>query len=162
MRVIPWDTLITGAVGVVGIGGTILAARMTNKTQTANLIRSITAENERTRLTEKRGIYACHLASCTEAVQAKFKWNTLKQMSTDIAFAMASDYAAKVASAITSAAEVRLIAPVEIADLADRVINVIPDYDPEAIRKRGDYDDVIRQLAHAMRADLGSPPSESF
>jgi hypothetical protein len=32
---VPWDTLITGAVGVAGIGGTILAARITSKSQMA-------------------------------------------------------------------------------------------------------------------------------
>jgi hypothetical protein len=132
---VPWDTLITGVVGVAGIGGTILAARMTNKTQTANLIRSIAAENERTRLAEKRRIYARHLASCTEAVQANLKWRMFKGKGTGLGFSLVSDYGAKVATAIASAAEVRLIAPADVANLAERAVNVIPSYMPGSKRK---------------------------
>ena len=39
---------------MAGIGGTILAAWMTGKSQTANLVLSINAESERNRLAEKR------------------------------------------------------------------------------------------------------------
>ena len=38
------STLIAGAVGIAGIGGTILAARMTNKGTTANLVKTHKAD----------------------------------------------------------------------------------------------------------------------
>jgi hypothetical protein len=45
---------ITGVVGLAGIGASIWSARIAGKTSTANLIRSIGAENERIREAEMR------------------------------------------------------------------------------------------------------------
>ena len=42
-----WPTLITGLIGVAGIGGSILSARITTRSQTANLMLSISEEKER-------------------------------------------------------------------------------------------------------------------
>lgn len=55
---------ITGAVGLAGIGGTILAARMTGTSQIAGLKLSISAENHPSRLAEKRTIYAALPPGC--------------------------------------------------------------------------------------------------
>src|SRR5260370_2256504 len=71
---VPWPTLITGAVGVAGIGGTILAAWMTGKRQTANLELSIGAENERHRLIEKRRIYSACQASFENMLRATIEF----------------------------------------------------------------------------------------
>lgn len=57
------SVIVTGIVGVAGIGGTILATRMMGKNQTANLILSINAQGEHNRLAEKRRIYARYQAS---------------------------------------------------------------------------------------------------
>jgi len=45
---------ITGVVGLAGIGASIWSARITGKTSTTNLMRSIDAENERIRKAEMR------------------------------------------------------------------------------------------------------------
>jgi hypothetical protein len=58
------DVLVTGAVGIAGIGGTILAAWMTAKGQTSNLLLGVDAEDRRAQLAEKRRIYAAYLARC--------------------------------------------------------------------------------------------------
>lgn len=56
---------ITGAVGIAGIGGTVLSATITRKSAAENLRISIDAENERIKLAEKRRIYAQALAAIT-------------------------------------------------------------------------------------------------
>ena len=48
------STAITGAVGLAGIGGALLSARMTSKSDAENLKMSIAAEDEHARLAEKR------------------------------------------------------------------------------------------------------------
>jgi hypothetical protein len=54
---------ITGVVGLAGIGGTLLSARMTGKSDAANLRMSVSAEDTRAKLAEKRRIYANCLAA---------------------------------------------------------------------------------------------------
>jgi len=56
---------ITGIVGLAGIGGTLVSAKITRKSAAENLRTSIGAEDERARLAEKRRIYAQALASLT-------------------------------------------------------------------------------------------------
>ncbi len=57
-----WLTLITGLVGVAGIAGTILSARLTSRSQTANLMLSISEERKRARVTDRRQVYASFMA----------------------------------------------------------------------------------------------------
>jgi len=70
----PWETLITGVVGLAGIGGTLWQGKRSREAQTAdlkasldaatdNLKLSISTEDRRNRRTEKRQIYAACLAS---------------------------------------------------------------------------------------------------
>ncbi len=56
-------TAITGVVGLAGIGGTLLSARMTSKSDAENLRTSISAEDARAKLAEKRRAYAAFHAS---------------------------------------------------------------------------------------------------
>jgi hypothetical protein len=59
----PWGLLSTTVVGLGGIGGTVFAARMTAKSTSANIVRTINAERDLAVLAEKRNIYAtCHAA----------------------------------------------------------------------------------------------------
>ena len=55
---VPWSNLITGLVGLGGIGGTILAARMTGRSQLATLRVNIGAEDRRAAIADKRRTYA--------------------------------------------------------------------------------------------------------
>jgi hypothetical protein len=56
-------TAITGLLGLAGIGGTLLSARLTSKSDAENLRTSISAEDARSRVVEKRRIYAKCLAA---------------------------------------------------------------------------------------------------
>lgn len=59
-----WAYLMTGAVGLAGIGGTLWQANRARKSEAELLQRNISAENERSQLAEKRRIYAHFHALC--------------------------------------------------------------------------------------------------
>ncbi len=147
---VPWPNLITGAVGVAGIGGTILAAWMTGKRQTANLKLSINAENQRARVAEKRRIYASCQASFNRLLAA-----ARRPQHDDAEL----DSAAAGASAAVS--ELVLIAPDDIGQQAETIRRYLGTYvagtaggaDTDAKLPR-----LSKQLIAAMRADLGEKP----
>jgi hypothetical protein len=63
-----WSTIITGVVGIAGIAGAILAARITATNQTSNLIFSINEDRIRSRIADKRQVYAKFTASVNENI----------------------------------------------------------------------------------------------
>jgi SepF-like predicted cell division protein (DUF552 family) len=148
---------ITGAVGIAGIGGSILSAKVAGKLAAQNLQTSIGAENERTKLTEKRRIYARHLAACTELAKERINYITQPEVGGAAKLAALSDYLTAGAAVIAATAEVQLIAPDDVARLADEVRVALPHFEPSAARKAGDYIDLLMQLISVMRADLGEP-----
>lgn len=107
----PWQTLITGAVGVAGIGGTILAARMTSKSQTANLKPGIGAENERARRAEKRLIYARCLASYEAMLTQVLVFRDAGDRAESLDERSATEMSAVVSAMNVVVAELMLIAP---------------------------------------------------
>jgi ABC-type transporter Mla maintaining outer membrane lipid asymmetry ATPase subunit MlaF len=72
--VVDWASVvpgaITGVVGIVGIGGSVLSARMAGKSAAQNLQMSIQAEDTRASRAEKRRICASYLASLIEVMAA--------------------------------------------------------------------------------------------
>ena len=82
-------------------------------------------------------------------------------MDSSIKLAAVSEYGAKTAEAISVAAEIRLIGPAAVGDLAELAINVMPDYDPGVPKQADDYNRVTSRLIRAMRADLGESPLPS-
>jgi hypothetical protein len=160
VSMVPWEaTLVAGiAGGVIGVGGTYLGAWLTGRTQTANLKLSIITENERARIAEKRRIYARFLMACAEVVKTQIHGTTQPEEAPGTAkLAAASDYSTAIAAVMASAAEVELIASDEVGKLAEDLRVVLPAYKPSAQRNPGDYEDMLRQLLKAMRADLGEP-----
>jgi hypothetical protein len=73
---VDWGTVITGVVGLAGIGGTLLAARMTGKSDAENLRTSISAEDRRARRTEKREIFARFLDASSRAHLAAARYRS--------------------------------------------------------------------------------------
>jgi hypothetical protein len=150
---IPWSTIVTGAVGAAGIGGAIFVARMGNKSQAANLLVSIGAEDERLRLAEKRRVYALFLGACSEVRSQAFVSRHHANQAEVLA-----DRAMAISRALAAAAEVRLIASDALGDLADRLsrlANEIVDDDKD------EYFQVRSELLGAMRADLDETDQEN-
>jgi len=154
----PWETLLAGvAGGVVGVGGTCLGAWLTGRTQTANLKLSISAENERAHVAEKRRAYANCLAAAHAATHdAGFRRFLDAGGNQDVKLLEESAWASfKADRALTLAvAEVALIAPDNVADLAWAVAEAIFGSDKPF---DDTVDDALDDLNEAMRADLGEP-----
>jgi hypothetical protein len=135
----PWSTFVAGAVGVAGIIGTILAARMAKQSQTANLLTNIHAENERERQRVRRDIYVRHLAACQDAMGLG---------GDDVAAAGERSLANKAFGALRL---VELVASKAVVDLAT-------DLTLSATEGESSFDDFMLtqdRLIEAMRADLG-------
>jgi hypothetical protein len=159
--VIPWDTLITGAVGVAGIGGTILAARMTSS-----------AQNERDRLAEKRRIYARFLACLHEMAFAVThlqgsakRTDPAGKPTRDLLDAFDKLYGV-IHDLWACQAEVRLIAPTDLGLYAYDVAAEVMDYANKtmgAATAGSAYPEKFPSMAKmfmAMRADLGETSLE--
>jgi len=124
---------ITGIVGLAGIGGTLVSAKITRKSAAENLRTSIGAEDERARLAEKRRIYAQALASLT-AVNV-----------------MGKEERSRITLAATSAVnEVVLIAPSHVWELAIEAEN-------QARSGERGFRATFADLVIAMRDDLANP-----
>lgn len=156
---VPWDVVVTGAVGVAGIGGTILAAWMTGKCQTADLKLGINAENARARLAEKRRIYANCQASFDRLFTAAVAVRG-DERSADAALRANQDAELSSANAavLPALSELILIAPDDIAGQAEMIRRYLGTYVAES--SGGAESDAMlpglrKQLFSAMRADLG-------
>ena len=155
MSGVDWGTVIaagiTGLVGVVGIGGTLLSARMTSKSDAENLRTSISAEDARAKVAEKRRIYANCLAALVAASMAsgaaraandnpavEFRMETLQR-------AMAAQQAA-----MNAVSEVQLIGSPEVSVLAMHCSMAATD-------TSSDWGSTYSRLLTTMRTDLGEP-----
>jgi hypothetical protein len=139
---VPWSMIITGAVGVAGIGGTLLGARW----QTAGVKLGIEAEDERARRAEKRRVYAVAYAALSDSLMAMSRKEISKSESDVRAFHSASEKASN------AAWELQLIASADVSRHARDALNALHE---------GDGDTLLESLAAlipAMRADLGIDP----
>jgi len=162
---VPWPTLITGAVGAAGILGTILAARMAAATETANLRLSINAENDRGRRADKRQVYAACQASFSSIVRAAAMERDSRLGSSgsiNIPDALAGLVKASNDMYI-ALSELKLIAPGNIGRMAEAIVRFWENY-TERVRKGGTLEEMEsifpvlqNELYAAMRADLGEP-----
>lgn len=136
---VPWSTIITGAVGVAGIGGTLLSARW----QTASVKLSIAAEDAQAKLAEKRRIYAAASAALNNGLVAMSAMNVSVNDSDTAALSSLLVTAGNIAW------ELQLIASAEVGRHARDALNAL---------REGDGDTLLESLAAlipAMRADLG-------
>jgi hypothetical protein len=174
---VPWGTLMTGAVGLAGIGGTFWQGKRAREaasrdlresldTGTRNLLTSISAENERVRIAEKRRIYATCQASFENILQPVMAHR-------GIADSPSSEERGAVAAAVLAAetamsaalSELKLIAPGRVGRVADDVASWIRGYMRATLHgarrpfseseSAEEYGALRYQLYIAMRADLG-------
>jgi hypothetical protein len=160
--VVDLGIIVTGVVGLAGIGGTLWQGKRAREAASKdvkasldaasrNLITSINAENERALRAEKRRIYAAHLAACTEVHRARIKVGS--QATTDKPTARLELMAAG-AAVVAATAEVSLVAPEEVSNLAESAAREAGKFKSDAANN---YFSVRSQLVAAMRADLGEP-----
>jgi len=158
--------LITGIVGVAGIGGTILAAWMTGRSQTVNLKLSIDAENDRANRAEKRRVYA-HFHACFAAViRPTVMLRAAYQPGAPQADRVpAESTLGKAHDALFEATgELMLLAPPPVNEIAEKVLQSVLDYadathagEPPDDSFAAQLEELENSIYSAMRADLGVP-----
>jgi hypothetical protein len=148
------STAIAGAVGLAGIGGTLLAARMTSKSDAENLRMSISAEDARAKLAEKRRIYANCLAALMDFTNALERWGHETKLPPEQRNAEGQDEVVRTRrAAYHTVSEVELIGPTEVARLASRVISALLGSDQNT--RLVEITDPLTVLVLEMRRDLG-------
>jgi hypothetical protein len=153
---IDWSTVVTGAVGVAGIAGTIWAAKIASKSATSDLKLSISAENERARLAEKRRIYVAYLSSTTRysltSGTTQIARESGQKLLSENQF---SEHTAALVALGNSLGEVRLIAPQDVGVLADQLSGVLihPGAHTQILAKRGE---TLRMLCALILERPGS------
>ena len=145
------SSAITGAVGIAGVAGTIIAARIAGNSARATARLNITAESRRTQLADKRRIYAHAIATMDVSVLAAQA--ELINLSGVTVKEIADRRDAALLSAADAMGEVQLASPPLIADLADQAIHDLGAFcvhtiDNDRIRE------VRQSLLKALRADL--------
>ena len=161
-----WPSLITGTVGVAGIAGTILAAQLTARNQTANLAVSINEERNRSRLSDKRQVYANFMTSLHENLLA---WTLASYAETDTgerAVAILGAMPGRV-TIYNRLSELELIGSEEVISQARALAKFVGDFFNKLTENAdtpqlpvinsfdAQYDQMEKQLYKAMRADLG-------
>jgi hypothetical protein len=141
----PWEVLVTGAVGIAGIGGTIASARL-----------SISAESKRIRDAEKRRIYAACLAAIPETLTATATWKTSDEAERTAA---EKDLLMAYKTMITTVNEAELITRPGIIKILRDIITEFDGYIENAEVGDTSYTERIAvlqvSLFKGMRADLG-------
>jgi hypothetical protein len=147
-----WPAIVAAiSGGVVGVAGIIFAWRQSS--------RSISADDQRARLAEKRRIYAHFLAACSELVRAsgmvdaepkRTPFQLVKGL--EVAPPTAAELQRTVAQANTVSAysELELIAPKQVCDVALGYVRAI-------LVKKVKHSEPLDRVVSVMRADLGEP-----
>lgn len=145
---------ITGAVGIAGVAGTIIAANIAGNSARQSAGLSIAAEDQRARLADKRRVYARALAALDAATNAAALDRAHKDLSSDATSAKhADDALAALVTADEATSELELIAPRSVANLAGQMVISLVGY------AKGESDDasIVKaraSLFNALRADL--------
>jgi hypothetical protein len=150
-------TAITGVVGLAGIAGSILSARLTSRSASRNLQLGISAEDKRAHTGEKRRIYTA-FNSAIEGL-----W-IIATSSADFTTDPGRLYYNQAMSLLWSTYyEVSLIAPGNVNSLAVDTRDVMNQFASDLRKLTGNrarnappgFDEKRKDLISAMRADLG-------
>jgi uncharacterized alpha-E superfamily protein len=156
---IPWPQIITGVVGLGGIAGTIVSARLAANTATKNLELSIAAENERAREASRRQVYTACLTALHEFYTMGDRIHSMHQDNPEKAEA-AQKLNDIMDAAYRAVSEVRLMAPPKVWNAVLQAANAISNY--ADVGARGEDSAAVNELlalaTTAMREDLGERP----
>lgn len=136
------STAVTGAVGVAGIAGSIVSARIASRSAEKTQQLSISAEDKRAGLAEKRRVYAALLTTMGTYVGARMRGNK-------------AETALAEAAAVSAGFEVQLIAPSELGDDAISVLRMAEKIDVTSEAVDQAFVVAVKKLTSSMRDDLG-------
>lgn len=148
-----WAIVVTGVVGVAGIGGTLLAARMAARSAAENLRTSISAENARANRAEKRRIYAGCVAALTAYFDATVAARTVVLLVAGQRAELEAEVGRTRLAAQVATSEMDLIGPPEVAIMAHRAAQAVLRASEGG--STSDASGSIISLTMTMRRDLG-------
>jgi hypothetical protein len=169
----PWETLITGVVGLAGIGGTLWQGKRSREAQTAdlkasldatteNLRLNIKAEDERVRIAEKRRIYSEALSAFRELTMATTAHRWLHSSSVEVRKDSLSRLEKAKDAAFVAGDQLILVAPSSMHEIVSELQNASVNYMGATIEgasiggeDRSDIGKIQAKLFIAMRTDLG-------
>jgi hypothetical protein len=157
---VDWAIVVTGAVGLAGIGGTLLSARMTAKSGAENLRTSISAEDARANRAEKRRIYANYFAVLSVGFDSSVAASTYDGPADQKQDEIAARWRDARITALSASVEVRLIGSAAVASLATEIFNLMLRLRRDDIEQ---WTHMHKELMAAMRRDLDAdddPASE--
>lgn len=122
---------------------------------TKNLGLSLNTESERSRREEKRQVYASYMAALGDAITQKVKRISYGEEGVMPEWPLHAEYATSITAVMSELEKVKLIAPQDIAPLANRAARAIVNFD-DTEEANAEHSQARDQLLKAMRADLGS------
>jgi hypothetical protein len=160
---IPWSTLITGAVGLAGIAGAIVSAKIASKAAIQGVRINATADEQRDRERVKRTAYAQCQASFERMIRAIEDYRTSSLSKREDTLIGVQEVVASRVDMRVALSTLKLVGPENVRELADDVAKYLEDYVRQRNRDSSgpaaDPQDGSRPLRHslynAMRADLG-------
>ena len=136
--------IITGIVGLAGIGGTLWSGK-----------RSINAEKAHSQREEKKQVYASCMAAFSNASMLIAKRHTHEEFGGGPEKPPLTDeYAEAISALLAKVTEVQLIAPLNISSIADRAYSLTLASNKD-LDKFNESREARKELIMAMRADLG-------
>jgi hypothetical protein len=160
--------LTTGEIALAGImatlAGALGAAALSGRRQTANLIRSISAEDGRAKLADRRDRYARFLGACFGVINTRSVWQAYRQTvgasSEEVSRHLVSYNTAAVAAAVADA-EMAIISEGEVRCLAHELYKAGPICTTATDPQSDAYNCLRERLLDAMRADLETYGSQT-
>jgi hypothetical protein len=147
-------TAITGVVGVAGVVGGVINGRFAGDSARKSAELNITAEADRTRLAEKRRIYARALVALNSAALAAGEARAVGLGAMPSDKKAESKFHEAWRAANEAVAELQLIAPDKAVELAKNALDSVSD--PKA------YAGHREKLLEALRDDLGREARRAY
>jgi hypothetical protein len=153
-------SLITGVVGVLGMGSALWGGSRARSAQTEQLLLGIGAEDRRARLTERRRVYATYLAALTEVIQIGGR--LAERVTTDERKGLESRLYDAMGLLISTMQEVELIASRELGNLVEDITQfVITEIGESESERISLFPKMRKDLYEAMRRDLNEHSNRS-